>query len=625
MPTLLQVENLSRHFGEKVLFENITFSINQFQKVALIARNGEGKTSLLNIIHGTEPSDGGTVKLFNQATMAYLKQEPVLNNRLSVFDELYSTSNVILKTIHDYEKALESDSRDILSKAMERMDAMQGWEYETRIRQILTRLSLGNLHQKVSDLSGGQRKRLALAKTLITEPDFLILDEPTNHLDIEMIEWLEDYLTRSQVTLLMVTHDRYFLNRVCDEILELENTRLFRHKGNYEYFLEKSQERKDNETQETEKARNILRREYEWIIRMPKARTTKSKARIDSYYQIKDKAAGKSHESGMTLKMEGERIGKKILEIHDVNFAWGNTPILEHFGYIFKRREKIGIIGNNGTGKTTFLDILTGKLHPQKGTVEIGGTIRFGHYRQEGITFDEQTRVIDMVKSIADVVQMSNGEKVTAAHFLNYFMFPYPMHQQFVYKLSGGEKRRLYLVTVLMHNPNFLILDEPTNDLDILTLNILEDYLASFQGCVLVVTHDRFFLDKIVDHLFVFNGNAVIRDFPGNYSQYREHADRAKRIAALARANRPKDAVLDPGRPKPVKPGLSYKEKVELESLEKLIRELEQEKSELEAALGSGLLGPAELTEKSNRFSEVLKETENNTERWMELSEKNTG
>jgi ATP-binding cassette subfamily F protein uup len=624
MPTLLQVENLTRHFGEKVLFENISFSINQFQKVALIARNGEGKSSLLNIIHGTEQSDGGTVRLFNQATMAYLKQDPVLNDRLSVFDELYSTSNVILKTIHDYEEAMESGAKDILSKAMERMDAMQGWEYETRIRQILTRLNLLNLHQKVSDLSGGQRKRLALAKTLITEPDFLILDEPTNHLDIEMIEWLEEYLTRSQVTLLMVTHDRYFLNRVCQEILELENTRLFRYKGNYEYFLEKSQERKENETQETEKARNILRREHEWMIRMPQARTTKSKARIDSYYQIKDKAAGKGFESTMTLKMEGERMGKKILEIHDVNFAWGSTPILEHFGYIFKRREKIGIIGNNGTGKTTFLDIATGKLHPQKGTVEIGGTIRFGHYRQEGITFDEQTRVIDVVKSIADVVRMSNGEKVTAAHFLNYFMFPYPMHQQFVYKLSGGEKRRLYLVTVLMQNPNFLILDEPTNDLDILTLNILEDYLASFQGCVLVVTHDRFFLDKIVDHLFVFSGNTVVKDFPGNYSQYREYAERAKRKAALARASATREAGGVPGRPKQVKPGLSYKEKVELENLENLISRLEQEKSALETGLGSGLLGQAELREKSNRFSEVLKEIDNSTERWMELSEKST-
>jgi len=622
MATLLQVENLTRHFGEKVLFENISFSINQFQKIALIASNGAGKTSLLNIIDGSEPCDGGTVTLFNHASMAYLRQEPGLNDNLTVFDEVYATSNDILVTIHDYEEALESPDRNRLSKAMERMDAINGWDYETRIRQILTRLSLTNLHQKVSELSGGQKKRLSLAKTLSTEPDFLILDEPTNHLDIDMIEWLEEYLKRNQVTLLMVTHDRYFLNRVCDEILEMENGRLFRHKGNYEYFLEKSEERKDNETAETEKARNILRTEAEWMRRMPKARTTKSKARIDSFYELKEKASNKTFDRNMTLGMEGERMGKKILEIHDAGFSWGDLPVLDHFGYIFKRQEKIGIIGKNGSGKSTFLDIVTSKIRPQKGTVETGGTIRFGHYRQEGITFDEQTRVIDLVKSIADVVQLSNGEKVTAAHFLNYFMFPYPMHQQFVYKLSGGEKRRLYLVTVLMHNPNFLILDEPTNDLDILTLNILEDYLKSFRGCVLVVTHDRFFLDKIADHLFVFEGNAVIKDFPGNYSQYREWADNKKRQAALAKASTMKEAASSSAVIRPKKPGLTYKEKVEFETLEKEISGLEEEKLELEAALGSGSLEERELMEKSQRFSALIAEIDIKTERWMELSEK---
>ncbi|MCX6287172.1 MAG: ABC-F family ATP-binding cassette domain-containing protein [Bacteroidetes bacterium] len=623
MPTLLQVENLTRHFGEKILFENISFSINQYQKVALIAGNGAGKTSLLSIINGSEPSDGGTVTLFNQASMAYLRQEPVLNESLTVFDEVYATSNDTLKTIHDYEEALELPDRNLLSKAMERMDAINGWDYENRIKQILTRLSLTNLHQAVSALSGGQKKRLALAKTLITEPDFLILDEPTNHLDIDMIEWLEEYLTRNQVTLLMVTHDRYFLNRVCDEILEMENGRLFRHKGNYEYFLEKSQERKENETQETEKARNILRTEAEWMRRMPKARTTKSKARIDSFYELKEKAANKTWERNMTLGMEGERMGKKILEIHDVSFSWGDLPILEHFGYIFKRREKIGIIGKNGSGKSTFLDIVTSRIHPQKGTVETGGTIKFGHYRQDGIVFDEQTRMIDVVKEIADVVQLSNGDKVSAAHFLNYFMFPYPMHYQFVYKLSGGEKRRLYLVTVLMRNPNFLILDEPTNDLDILTLNILEDYLASFQGCVLVVTHDRFFLDKIVDHLFVFEGNAVLKDFPGNYSQYREWADQKKRQAALARVGAAKEPAPSSAMTRPKKPGLSYKENVEFETLEKEIHDLEVEKQFLETALGSGILDQQELMEKSQRFSSVISGIDSKTERWMELSEKN--
>jgi len=623
MPTLLQVENLTRHFGEKVLFENISFSINQYQKVALIASNGAGKTSLLSIINGTEPSDGGTVTLFNQARVAYLRQEPELNENLTVFDEVYATSNEMLRTIHDYEEALESPGKNLLSKAIERMEAINGWDYENRIKQILTRLSLANMHQPVSALSGGQKKRLSLAKTLISEPDFLILDEPTNHLDIDMIEWLEEYLTRNQITLLMVTHDRYFLNRVCDEILEMENGRLFRHKGNYEYFLEKSQERKENETQETEKARNILRTEAEWMRRMPKARTTKSKARIDSFYELKEKAANKTWERSMNLGMEGARMGKKILEVHDVSFSWGDKPILDHFGYIFKRREKIGIIGKNGSGKSTFLDIVTSGIRPQKGTVETGGTIKFGHYRQEGLTFDGQIRVIDVVKSIADIVQLSNGEKVSAAHFLNYFMFPYPMHHQFVYKLSGGEKRRLYLVTVLMQNPNFLILDEPTNDLDILTLNILEDYLASFQGCVLVVTHDRFFLDKIVDHLFVFEGNAVIKDFPGNYSQYRDWADHKKRQAAIARAGAVKEPSPSSAVIKPKKPGLNFKEKAELENLEKDIRLLEEEKNVLEAALGSGSLNQQDLVDMSSRFSALLSEIDSKTERWMELSEKN--
>lgn len=622
MSTLLQVENLTRHYGEKILFENISFSINQYQKVALIAGNGAGKTSLLNILDGSEPSDGGTVTFFNHASVAYLRQEPVLNPALSVFDEVYSTSNQILKTIHDYEEALESSDKKRLSAAMEMMDAINGWDYETRIKQILTRLSLTDLHQPVSALSGGQKKRLSLAKTLITEPDFLILDEPTNHLDIDMIEWLEEYLTRNQVTLLMVTHDRYFLNRVCEEILEMENGKMYRHKGNYEYFLEKSQERRDNETAETEKAKNILRTEQEWMRRMPKARTTKSKARIDSFYELKEKASGKTWDRSMNLSMEGERMGNKILEMHDVSFSWGSLQVLDHFGYIFKRKEKVGIIGKNGSGKSTFLDIVTSALRPQKGRVETGATIKFGHYRQDGIIFDEQTRVIDVVKAIADVVQLSNGEKVTAAHFLNYFMFPYPMHQQFVYKLSGGEKRRLYLVTVLMQNPNFLILDEPTNDLDILTLNILEEYLVSFQGCVLVVSHDRFFLDKIVDHLFVFEGNARIRDFPGNYSRYREWTEERKRRASLDSAQVGKTGNPSSALNKTRKPGLSYKEKAELESLEKEIGLLEQEKSDLELALGSGTLGQEDLHAASKRFSEILSEIENKTLRWMELSEK---
>ena len=591
MPTLLQVENISLSFGERTLFENISFSINQYQKIALIARNGIGKTSLLNILAGIEAPDTGSVKLFNNASFGYLEQEPHVSEDLTVFDEVYAASKQV---------------------------KLNSWEYETRVKQILFRLKLTQLDQKIAELSGGQKKRVALAKTLITEPDFIILDEPTNHLDIDMIEWLEEYLSRTSLTVLMVTHDRYFLDRICEEILEMDNGKLYRYRGNYSYFLEKQMERKENETAETEKARNLMRTEQEWMSRMPKARGTKAKARIDSFYDLREKAEGARRDQELNLTMQGERLGKKILEMHDVSFSWGDLQILKGFTHVFKRYEKVGIVGKNGTGKSTFLDIASGLLRPKKGTVDIGGTIRFGYYRQEGISFDENTRVIDVVKEIADVVKMSNGEKVSAAHFLNYFMFPYPTHQQFVYKLSGGEKRRLYLVTVLMQNPNFLILDEPTNDLDILTLNVLEEYLMSFGGCVIVVSHDRYFLDKIVDHLFVFQGETVVKDFPGNYSQYKEFAAREARKKANA-------APLVDKKEKPrqaVKSGLTYKEQKELESLEREIDALEKEKNAIEKQLSSGELSPEMLTERSHRFSEILHETEAKTNRWLELVEK---
>jgi ATP-binding cassette subfamily F protein uup len=619
MPTLLQVENLSRSYGEKILFDNISFIINQYQKVALIARNGIGKTSLLNIIAGLEPADGGTVQLFNNASCAYLKQEPELSESNTVFTEVYGTSNETLRTILEYENAVAGSNKTAIQQALTRMDAINGWEYEVRIKQILTRLKLPSLDHKISELSGGQRKRVSLAKTLITEPDFLILDEPTNHLDVEMIEWLEEYLSRPGISLLMVTHDRYFLNRVCDEIIEIDDGNLYRYKGNYEYFLAKQEDRKENLTKDREKARNLLRTEQEWMNRMPKARTTKAKARIESFHGLKERASQAAEESGMKLTMEGTRMGRKILEMHDVSFSWGELTILKGFTHVFKRREKVGIIGKNGSGKSTFLEILTGNLRQQKGRVEKGETIQFGRYRQEGITFGEQTRVIDIVKEIADNVKMSNGDTISAAAFLNYFMFPYPSHQQFVYKLSGGEKRRLYLVTVLMRNPNFLVLDEPTNDLDILTLNVLEEYLASFGGCVVVVTHDRYFLDKIVDHLFVFDGDGVIKDFPGNYTQYREHASLQKRIAqktALQETVK-KERPVQPSRQK-----LSYKERMEFDSLEMEITLLEAERTAIEETLSSGSAGSEELEMKSKRYAVVLREIETKSDRWIELSEK---
>ena len=621
MSTILQVENLSRSYGEKNLFEKISFVISQGQKVALIARNGAGKTSLLNIIAGLEQSDGGTVTIFNPGAFEYLPQDPALNDRNTVFTEVFSHSNEIQKVIMNYEKVMKGGDKKEIEKAISQMDAINGWEYETRIRQILSILKLPDLDQPVSGLSGGQKKRVALAKVLITEPQFMILDEPTNHLDVEMVEWLEEYFSRNYLTILMVTHDRYFLERVCDEILEMEDAAIFRYRGNYSYFLEKQSERIDSRNKEIDRARNLLRTEQEWMRRMPKARTTKSKARIDSFYEIREVASERIREEQITIPVEGARIGKKILEINDVDFNWGNLKILTGFTHTFKRNEKVGIIGKNGTGKSTFLDIITGKLRPRRGSVVKGETIQFGYYTQEGLAFNEQTRVIDMVKEIADVVRIGNGDTISAAAFLNYFMFPYPSHQQPVYKLSGGEKRRLYLVTVLMKSPNFLILDEPTNDLDIFALNLLEEYLASFNGCVAVVSHDRFFLDKIVDHMFVFEGEGKIKDFPGNYTQYREYSDLKKRKAMLLRRNAPAKPVK--GKPAgPGKSGLSYKEQKEIESLESDILTLESEKAAIEKLFSTASLKQEELVIKSKRLALILNEIESKTGKWIELTEK---
>ncbi|MCK9219303.1 MAG: ABC-F family ATP-binding cassette domain-containing protein [Bacteroidales bacterium] len=622
MSSILQVENLARSYGEKELFENISFVISKGQKVALIARNGAGKTSLLNIIAGLEPCDAGSVTNFCKDSFEYLMQEPELIPDLTVFEAVYSHANDIQRTILHYEHVICTEDKEAIQKAIEAMDAIQGWEYETRVKQILTQLKLPNLDQRIRELSGGQKKRVALAKTLITEPQFLILDEPTNHLDVEMIEWLEEYLSKTSITLFMVTHDRYFLDRVCDEILEMENAAIYRYKGNYSYFLEKQAERIDNQNKEVERAQNLLRTEQEWMRRMPKARTTKAKARIDSFYDLKTKAESKIYEERLNLNIEGARMGKKILEINDITFSWGNnTPILKGFTYIFKRFEKIGIVGKNGSGKSTFLDIITSKIRPQKGHIQTGETIQFGYYKQQGLVFDQETKVIDVVKEIAEVVKLGNGDTISASAFLNYFMFPYPSHYQPVYKLSGGEKRRLYLITVLMRSPNFLILDEPTNDLDILTLNVLEEYLATFNGCVVVVTHDRYFLDKIVDHLFVFEGDAVIKDFPGNYTQYKIWSNERKKKEQLQKRTNVKKTETEK-KIVPVTNKLSFKEKRELETLELEIEKLEAEKSGIEAGLQSGNLKPEELTQHSQRFAALLIEISDLTDRWLELSER---
>lgn len=618
MRTFLQVENLSRVYGEKVLFKNISFVITEGQKVALIARNGTGKTSILNTIAGLEGADEGIVKLFPDVTLGYLRQDPEMNESNTVFEEVYESANAIQRTILSYEQALETGDKNALQLATEQMDACNGWEYETRVKQILTTFKITDLGQKIGQLSGGQRKRVALARTLITEPSFLILDEPTNHLDIDMIEWLEAYLSRSSSTLLMVTHDRYFLDRVCNEIIELETGALYRYKGNYSYFLEHQALRIDIQNKETDKARNLLRTEQEWMNRMPKARTTKAKSRIGSFYEIKEKASRMVSDDRIKLNIEGSRLGNKILEVKDISFSWPGAPVLDHFSYTFKKNEKVGIIGRNGTGKTTFLDLLTCKIKPQKGRVDPGETVKFGYYRQEGLVFKEQARVIDVVREIADEVDLGNGESVSAAAFLNYFLFPYPIHNQFVYKLSGGEKRRLYLVTVLMQHPNFLILDEPTNDLDILTLSVLEEYLASFKGCVMVVTHDRYFLDKIVDHLFVFEGNAKIRDFPGNYSIWKDYSESLERKRKVTqKAGEP--LIEKTSREK--KPGLTWKENQQLRQLEKDLDSLENEKSAIESSFNDGTLSPGQLVKNSERLGEIIREIDLKSERWIGLSE----
>ena len=618
MRTFLQVENLSRVYGEKVLFKNISFVITEGQKVALIARNGTGKTSILNTIAGLEGADEGSVKIFPDVTYGYLRQDPEMNESNTVFEEVYESANAIQRTILGYEQALETGDKNALQLATEQMDACNGWEYETRVKQILTTFKITDLGQKIGELSGGQRKRVALARTLITEPSFLILDEPTNHLDIDMIEWLEAYLSRSSSTLLMVTHDRYFLDRVCTEIIELETGALYRYKGNYSYFLEHQALRIDIQNKETDKARNLLRTEQEWMNRMPKARTTKAKSRIGSFYEIKEKASRMVSDDRIKLNIAGSRLGNKILEVKDISFSWPGAPVLDHFSYTFKKNEKVGIVGRNGTGKTTFLDLLTCKIKPNKGRVDPGETVKFGYYRQEGLVFKEQARVIDVVREIADEVDLGNGESISAAAFLNYFLFPYPVHTQFVYKLSGGEKRRLYLVTVLMQHPNFLILDEPTNDLDILTLSVLEEYLASFKGCVMVVTHDRYFLDKIVDHLFVFEGNAKIRDFPGNYSIWKDYSESLERKRKVTqKAGEPLIEKIS----REKKPGLTWKENQQLRQLEKDLDSLEKEKSAIESLFNDGTLSPEQLVKNSQRLGEIIKEIDLKSDRWIGLSE----
>lgn len=623
MASFLQVEGLTKSFGDLVLFRDISFGIAEGERIGLIAKNGSGKTTLLNILVGKESYDGGAVVFRRDLRVAYLEQDPAYPEELSVLEACFHSGNEVTDLIAEYEKVINSKDHSNLDAILQKMDVLQAWDYEHRAKQILAQLKITDFDQKIAELSGGQLKRVALANVLITEPDLIILDEPTNHLDLDMVEWLEGYLQRSRLSLLMVTHDRYFLDRVCNEIIEIDQQQLYQYKGNYSYYLEKRDERISAQNAELDRANNLLRKELEWMRRQPQARATKAKSRIDAFYDLEKKAKQARDAGNVQLQMKGAYIGNKIFEAEHVYKAFGDIKILEDFNYIFARYEKLGIVGNNGTGKSTFIKMLMGEVAPDKGGFDIGETVKFGYYSQDGLKFDEQMKVLDVIQNIAEVIDLGNGNRLTASQFLQHFLFPPEKQHNFVYKLSGGEKRRLYLCTVLITNPNFLVLDEPTNDLDIVTLNILEEYLQQFKGCVIVVSHDRYFMDKVVDHLLAFQGNAQIKDFPGNYTEYREWKEvqdsLEKEKIQVARPKEEKPQVVQ-SKPEEKKK-LSFKEKREFEELDALIPKLEEEKSILENELSSGILSSDDLLVKSNRISELMDEIDEKIMRWMELSE----
>ena len=620
MKPFLQAENLSKRWGELMLFENISFTIFEGAKVALIAKNGTGKSTLLDLLAEKDTPDGGIITLTNDVTLGYFEQIPKLHPSYTVIEEIFETDNEKLITVKAFELAVTKNNQEEIASISAKMDELNAWDAEVEIKQILTQLKINFLEQKVEELSGGQQKRLALAKVLINQPDLLILDEPTNHLDLEMIEWLEAYLEKTKSTLLMVTHDRYFLDRICTEIIEMEDNQIYRYQGNYSYFLEKRDERIAMQQASVAKAQNLLRTEIEWMRRMPKARSHKAKYRIDSFYELKDKASQRISDDKVEMNIKSSRLGKKIIELENVSKSFPGVKLIENFTYKFQRFEKVGIVGKNGTGKTTFVNLLTKNLSPDSGTIEIGSTIKFGYYKQEGISFNPKEKVIEAVQKIAEFIYFEDGTKMSATQMLTRFLFPPETQYNYIEKLSGGEQCRLYLCTVLMQNPNFLILDEPTNDLDIMTLNILEEYLRLFAGCVVVVSHDRFFMDKIVDHLFVFDGDGKVSDFPGNYTIYRNKLEEgeAKKIKAETKPKvKDKNKIKKPKE----KTKLSFNEKREFEMLEKEIPELEKKINDLEEVLNSGTLSHDELYEKSMEMDKIKTLLDEKEFRWLELSE----
>ena len=657
MKVFLQIDGLTKRFGNLVLYENITFGVTQGQKIGLIARNGAGKSTLLNIISGKEDVDEGKVVFRNDLRLGYLEQSPTFPAGLTVLQACFNSQNETVRLIADYEAALLADDTEKLEMLLHQMEHKKAWDFERKAKQILSQLHITNFDQKVETLSGGQIKRIALANILILEPELVLLDEPTNHLDMKMIEWLEDYLKRSTISLLLVTHDRYFLDEVCNEIIEIDNRQVYAYKGNYSYYLGKRAERVEAAQTAIDHARNLYRKELDWMRRQPQARTTKAKYRIDAFYELERKAKQQQDDKNISLNVKASPIGSKIFEAKQVCKNFGPNKITDHFNYVFARYEKLGIVGDNGTGKSTFIKMLLGEIQPDSGHFTVGETVRFGYYSQDGLLYDaphhglppesntlneaDKTRcaarnmptnnlkVIDVVQDIAEYVTLGNGKSLSVSQFLNHFLFAPDKQHDYIHKLSGGEQRRLYLCTVLMRNPNFLILDEPTNDLDIATLNVLEEYLTDFKGCMIVISHDRYFLDKIVDHLFVFHGDATIQDFPGNYSQYRlwkkQQAKDVNSHSEAGTASRPVHSSAATSkqnyRQQSEKKKLTYKEQKELEALDDEIPALENERSAIEEAIGSGALSLGELNEKSVRIGELIRDIDEKTLRWIELNE----
>jgi len=630
--TLLSVENLSKSYGEKGLFKNLNFGLKKGDKTALVAPNGTGKSTLLNILAGSDHADEGKVMSRNGLRLDMLSQEPVLDKTKTISEYINHSNTDTVRIINAYHKAVDAQTEDFNDKthrqfelAAAEMDRVDGWNYEQRLEQILGKLDIHDLDQQIGTLSGGERKRVALAFTLLDNPDLLILDEPTNHLDLDMIEWLEKYLQKSTMTLLMVTHDRYFLDRVCDHILELDNEKLYHHKGNYSFYLQKKAEREEVFDIEREKAHQFLRKEIDWIRRAPKARTTKSQSRVDAFYEMQDKFSGKKPQVELKLEVQTSRIGNKILELEGISKAFGDNRILNPFTYTFSKGERIGIIGKNGVGKSTFLKILTGEIKADSGRLETGETIIFGHYRQQGLEFDDTKRVIDVVKDVAEFIKLSDGNSISASKFLEFFLFPPAMQYTQIEKLSGGEKRRLGLMMVLLRNPNFLILDEPTNDLDLITMNKLEEFLLDFGGCgcLILVSHDRFFMDKLVEHYFIFEGEGKIKDFNGTYTEYREilneKAENEQKQKPVQQASQVKTVEKED---KSQVKKLTFAEQKEYTKLEKEIQKLEDEKAVLEAKLSAGKVSLEEITEASVRIGEILELIDEKSMRWLELAER---